>query len=87
MLLGPQLDQCSGDPAFHALEAMQPGVAGGAEGDQGIVGVAGMAMMHDEPFRGLTIIRTASYAKVNGCRVPKSAGEWNQRLGLNQCRA
>ncbi len=37
--------------------------------------------------RGLTIIRTASYAKVNGCRVPKSAGEWNQRLSLNQCRA
>ena len=48
MLFHPQLDQRSGDPPFHAFEAMQPGVAGGAEGDQGIVGVPGMAVVHDE---------------------------------------
>ena len=48
MLLDPQLDQRRRNPAVHASQMMQPGVAAGAEGDQGIVGVPGMAVVHDE---------------------------------------
>ena len=49
MLLPPQLDQRLRDPAAHALEAMEPRVAGGAEGDQVVVGMPRMAMMDHQP--------------------------------------